>query len=146
MSKSSTRRTRTENKIQALAFAPRNEMNVREIFAAQAADLGYTILESRIAFPDYILGVGRRRLLAEAEFKTSDFLRHRHDIGRCDLIVVWRHDLTYMPVPVLELMSGEVHRPRRGRPPAESSRMAAFKATQEAPESPPADEPTAERD
>ncbi len=92
-------------------------MNVREVFAERASRLGYRILESRIAFPDYILGAGRRRVLAEAEFKTSDFLRHRHDIGRCDMIVVWEHDLTYMPVPVLELKSGQVHRPRRGRPP-----------------------------
>lgn len=101
----------------AIAFTPRNEMHVREVFAERAARLGYRILESRVAFPDYILGAGRRRVLAEAEFKTSDFLRHRHDIGRCDLIVVWEHDLTYMPLPVLELRSEVVHKPPRGRPP-----------------------------
>jgi len=101
----------------AIAFTPRNEMNVREVFAQRAARLGYRILESRIAFPDYILGAGRRRILAEAEFRTSDFLRHKHDLTRCDLIVVWEHDLPYMPVPVLELKSEEMHRPRRGRPP-----------------------------
>jgi hypothetical protein len=101
----------------AIAFIPRNELNVREIFAERAARLGYRILESRIPFPDYILGVGSRRVLAEAEFKTSDFLRHKHDISRCDLIVVWEHDLPYMPVPVLELKSEETHRPKRGRPP-----------------------------
>jgi len=93
-------------------------MNVREVFAQRASRLGYRILESRIAFPDYILGAGRRRILAEAEFKTSDFLRHRHYIGRCDLIIVWDHDLIYMPVPVLELKTEELHKPRRGRPPA----------------------------
>jgi hypothetical protein len=101
----------------AIAFVPKNELNVREVFAIRADDLGYRILESRAAFPDYILGQGRRRVLAEAEFKTSDFLRHRHDIGRCDLIIVWEHDMPYMPVPVLELKSEEVVRPRRGRPP-----------------------------
>ena len=101
----------------ALAFLPKNELNVREVFAQRAARLGYRIIESRAAFPDYILGLGRRRLLAEAEFRTSDFLRHRHDLTRCDLIIVWEHDLSYMPVPVLELRSEEVHRPRRGRPP-----------------------------
>lgn len=92
-------------------------MNVREVFAQRAASLGYRIIESRIAFPDYVLSHGRRRLLAEAEFRTSNFLRHRHDIGRCDLIIVWEHDLPYMPIPVLELKSEEMHRPRRGRPP-----------------------------
>ncbi len=92
-------------------------MNVREVFAIRAGDLGYRILESRAAFPDYVLSYGRQRLLAEAEFRTSNFLRHRHDIDRCDLIIVWKHDLPYMPIPVLELKSEEVIRPRRGRPP-----------------------------
>jgi hypothetical protein len=101
----------------AIAFIPRNEMNVREIFAQRADRLGYRILESRVAFPDYILASGRRRILAEAEFRTSDFLRHKHDLTRCDLIVVWEHDLSYMSVPVLELKTEEIHRPRRGRPP-----------------------------
>ncbi|MGH9421883.1 MAG: hypothetical protein ACRD3J_18045 [Thermoanaerobaculia bacterium] len=90
---------------------------MREIFAERAARLGYRILESRIPFPDYILGFGSRRILAEAEFKTSDFLRHKHDLTRCDLIVVWKHDLPYMPVPVLELESESIHRPKPGRPP-----------------------------
>jgi hypothetical protein len=101
----------------AIAFTPKNEMNVREVFAQRAGRLGYRILESRIPFPDYILESGRKRILAEAEFRTSDFLRHKHDLTRCDLIVVWEHDLGYMPVPVLELKTEEVHRPRRGRPP-----------------------------
>jgi hypothetical protein len=115
----SKKKTNTENgdSTSAIAFIPRNELNVREVFAERAARLGYRILESRIPFPDYILGFGSQRILAEAEFKTSDFLRHKHDLTRCDLIVVWEHDLPYMPVPVLELKSEEVHRPKRGRPP-----------------------------
>jgi hypothetical protein len=100
-----------------IGFVPRNELNVREVFAQRAARLGYRIVESRTAYPDYVLGQGRARLLAEAEYRTSDFLRHRHDMARCDLIVVWEHDLPYMPVPVLELKTGETHRPKRGRPP-----------------------------
>jgi len=100
-----------------IGFVPKNELNVREVFAQRAGRLGYRIIESRTAFPDYVLAYGRARLLAEAEYRTSHFLRHRHDIGRCDLIVVWEHDLPYMPVPVLELKTGETHRPRRGRPP-----------------------------
>jgi len=114
----SKKKTSTENGdgASAIAFIPKNELNVREIFAERAARLGYRILESRIPFPDYILGFGSQRILAEAEFKTSDFLRHKHDLTRCDLIVVWKHDLPYMPVPVLELESELIHRPRPGRP------------------------------
>jgi hypothetical protein len=104
-----------------IGFVPKNELNVREVFAQRAARLGYRMIESRTAFPDYVLSRRRVRLLAEAEFRTSDFLRHRHDIGRCDLIVVWEHDLPYMPVPVLELKTEETHRPRRGRPPRSPS-------------------------
>jgi hypothetical protein len=99
----------------AIAFEPRNELNVREIFAERAARLGYRIIESRTAFPDYILTRDGDRLLVEAEFHTSDFLRHRHDIGRCDMIIVWEHDLPYMPVPVLELKTDRLIKPRRGR-------------------------------
>jgi len=115
--KSSKRRKNSAAGDGGIGFVPRNELNVREVFAQRAARLGYRILESRTAYPDYVLGYGPTRLLAEAEYRTSDFLRHRHDIARCDLIVVWEHDLPYMPVPVLELKTGETHRPRRGRPP-----------------------------
>ena len=98
-------------------FVPKMEIAVREMFAQRASRLGYRIVESRAAFPDYVLERSGRRIFAEAEYRTSDFLRHRHDIGRCDLIVVWEHNLPYMPIPVLELQTEEVHRPRRGRPP-----------------------------
>ena len=97
------------------AFQPKNEINVRELFAQRARRLGYRILESRAAFPDYVLERDGQKLFAEAEFRTSDFLKHRHDLGRCDLILVWEHDVGYMPVPVLELKSSELHPPRRGR-------------------------------
>jgi hypothetical protein len=115
------------------SFVPRSELNVREIFAQRAERLGYRIVESRAAFPDYLLEHEGERILAEAEFKTSNFLRHRHDLGRCDLVIVWEHDLPSMPMPVLELKSEELHTTkRRGRPPrlsstaSQSSRRRAF--------------------
>jgi hypothetical protein len=117
----STTKTSKDSSGDGIAFTPKNEMNVREVFAQRAHRLGYEILESRIPFPDYVLAVGTRRLLAEAEFRTSDFLRHRHDLARCDLIVVWKHDLNYISVPVLELSTEQMHRPKRGRPPLEIS-------------------------
>ena len=105
------------------SFEPKSEISLRELFAQQAASLGYRILESRAAFPDYVLERDGERIFAEAEFRTSDFLRHRHDLGRCDLILVWEHDVAYMPIPVLELRSGISHQPRsrRGRPPGRRS-------------------------
>ena len=102
-------------------FIPKNEINVRELFAQRAARLGYRILESRAAFPDYVLERDGERLFAEAEYRTSDFLRHRHDLSRCDLILVWEHDVGYMPIPVFELKSSELHPPRRLRSPSSRS-------------------------
>ena len=40
------------------------------------------IVESRAAFPDYLLEHEGERILAEAEFRTSNFLHHRHDLAR----------------------------------------------------------------
>ena len=103
-------------------FIPRNEISVRELFAQRAAQLGYQILESRAAFPDYVLEREGQKMFAEAEFRTSDFLRHRHDLSRCDLIIVWEHDLPSMPMPVLELKTDVLHTSkRRGRPPGPAS-------------------------
>lgn len=108
------------------SFEPKSEISLRELFAQQAASLGYRILESRAAFPDYVLERDGERIFAEAEFRTSDFLRHRHDLGRCDLILVWEHDVSYMPIPVLELKSGTTHvTKRRGRPVGTASRRRA---------------------
>jgi hypothetical protein len=110
------------SKVKEATFVPRSELNVREVFAQRAERLGFRIVESRAAFPDYVLEHRGRRIFAEAEFRTSNFLRHRHDAARCDLIIVWRHDLSFALVPVLELATGTVHPPRRrpGRPPAGS--------------------------
>lgn len=99
-------------------FVPRSELNVREVFAQRAERLGYRIVESRAAFPDYVLEHEGERIFAEAEFRTSNFLRHRHDLARCDLVIVWEHDLPSMPMPVLELKTDALHTSRRrGRPP-----------------------------
>ena len=114
-----------KGRMRRTTFIPKNEINVRELFAQRAARLGYRILESRAAFPDYVLERDGERLFAEAEYRTSDFLRHRHDLSRCDLILVWEHDLPYMPIPVLELKTAAVHvAKRRGRPPRSSDRQA----------------------
>ena len=104
-------------------FVPKNEISVRELFAQRAGRLGYQILESRAALPDYVLERDGQKIFAEAEFQTSDFLRHRHDLSRCDLILVWEHDLPHMSIPVLELRTGTTHViKRRGRPPGTTRR------------------------
>jgi len=97
------------------SFVPKMEIGVRELFAQRASRLGYRIIESRARFPDYVLEQDGQRLFAEAELRTSDFLRHRHEMARCDLIVVWEHDLPFIPIPVLELKSERLHLTSRRR-------------------------------
>jgi len=110
--------------VKETTFIPRSELNVREVFAQRAERLGYRIVESRAAFPDYLLEHEGDRIFAEAEFRTSNFLRHRHDLARCDLIIVWEHDLPSMPMPVLELKTDALHTSRRrGRPPGSTSSL-----------------------
>ncbi len=105
-----------------MTFVPRSELNVREVFAQRAERLGYRIVESRAAFPDYLLEHEGDRIFAEAEFRTSNFHRHRHDLTRCDLVIVWEHDMPSMPLPVLELKTHILHeKKRRGRPPGPAS-------------------------
>lgn len=121
--------------VSTFSFVPKLEISVRELFAQEAARLGYRIVESRASFPDYVLERSGKKLFAEAEYRSSDFLRHHHDFARCDLLIVWEHDLPYLPVPVLELQSLSIrkdggrrvnsmprealHTRRRGRPPKE---------------------------
>lgn len=119
-------------------FVPRSELNVREVFAQRAERLGYRIVESRAAFPDYVLEHEGERIFAEAEFRTSNFLRHRHDLARCDLVIVWEHDLPSMPMPVLELKTNALHTSkRRGRPPGPARRPPRRRPTPAPPTTPP---------
>ena len=84
---------------------PLYEVAVREIFALHAEELGYTILKSMIGFPDYILELKGEVIRAEAELRSSNFKKHKHDPDGCDLIICWKHDWKDCPLPVLALES-----------------------------------------
>ena len=82
---------------------PSNEMQVREWFVAHMAESTYDLVASQEAFPDYILADDTGKLYrVEVEYKSSNFIRHRHDPEKCDFILCWVHD-TQLSLPVLEL-------------------------------------------
>lgn len=93
-----------------LLYAPTSEMGVIYVFAALAPSLGYVVETLRTRFPDCI---ARRKLdepgdtweqvRIEFEFRSRNFVAHRHDSSQCDLIVCWEHDWPECPLEVLEL-------------------------------------------
>lgn len=99
-----------------LRYAPLNEQGVVYLFAMISKELGFTIEAIRTAFPDC---VGKREIKGkrgrledvdiEFEYKSSDFLKHRHNIKGCNIIVCWEHDWKDCPIEVISLRN-EVER------------------------------------
>lgn len=91
-----------------MAHAPTNETGVVFAFGMLARELGFVILSMQAAYPDCIalrwMGENSwRRLRIEIEFQSMNFVKHRHDLAGCDLIVCWEHNWPECPVEVLEL-------------------------------------------
>ena len=93
-----------------MVMAPVNEMGVVSLFSAMAVELGYRIQGFRRKYPDCetLRQVCERRklwvrCLIEFEFRSSNFVKHRHDGAQCDLIVCWEHDWQDATVEVLQL-------------------------------------------
>ncbi len=93
-----------------MQHAPTNEMGVVFLFGALAPSLGYLVESLGIAFPDCqakrrLRGAGEpwERVRIEFEFRSRNFLTHKHDARKCDLIVCWEDDWKDCPLEVLEL-------------------------------------------
>jgi hypothetical protein len=92
---------------------PRNELQVRELYASRLPDYGYRLVASHSDFPDWLVVDGEGKFLyVEVEHRSSGFQAHGHDPAGCDLIMCWEHDWRECPVPVLEFFGGETHEPR----------------------------------
>lgn len=93
---------------------PRNEVQVREMYAAKMPDYGYRIAASQERFPDWCLQdlETGEFVLAEVEHKSSSFFTHDHDQASCDLVVCWEHNARGLCLPVLELFTGVTHEPK----------------------------------
>ena len=98
-----------------LVYAPVEENGVIFLFSKLTKDLNLYIETIRKGFPDCIakryIGKGQwEEVLIEFEFKSSDFVRHKHLESmkkgtQCDMIVCWEHDWKDCPknVEVIEL-------------------------------------------
>lgn len=93
---------------------PRNEVQVREMYAASMSDYGYRIAASQERFPDWCLQdlTTGEFVLAEVEHKSSSFFTHGHDQASCDMVVCWEHNARGLCLPVLELFSGITFEPK----------------------------------
>lgn len=91
------------------AHVPTYEQEVVALFSEVAGELGFEILSIREAFPDCEAqrrsGVrGRyKKCRIEFEFRSQDYLTHKHPTNGCDLIVCWEHNWEGCPIEVLEL-------------------------------------------
>ena len=84
--------------------APENEVDVRERFRALCEIYGlYEVVQSQEAFPDLLLKRGEVLYRAEVELLSKSFQGHQHDINGCDLIICWRHNWPWCPLPVLQI-------------------------------------------
>jgi hypothetical protein len=91
-----------------MVYAPMNEAGVILLFSKVMNDLGIFYESTPSAgFPDMI---GRRRtskglekVFVEFEYKSKNFLTHKHDPKICDLVVCWEHNWPDCPVEVITL-------------------------------------------
>jgi hypothetical protein len=88
---------------------PIDEQGVVFLFGVLAAELGFLVEAVRQRFPDCRakrnVGGVYFDVTIEFEFRSSDFARHGHPVGDCDLIVCWEDDWSDCPIEVLELKS-----------------------------------------
>ncbi|ODS31867.1 MAG: hypothetical protein SCARUB_03012 [Candidatus Scalindua rubra] len=91
-----------------LLHAPVNELGVVYLFGILSQELGFVVESMQAGFPDC---QAKRRLpkdrwqsvRIEFEFKSSNFIGHRHNLTQCDMIVCWEHDWTDCPIKVISL-------------------------------------------
>jgi len=91
-----------------LAHGPTNEAGVLFLFGAMAEELGFIVQHVQTGYPDCeaMREVGPdkwQRVNIELEHRSLNFLKHDHDISKCDLIVCWEHDWPECPLEVIEL-------------------------------------------
>lgn len=87
------------------AVPPLNESGTVFWFGICHQELGFRNVFFHNSFPDataYYLTTSKR-VKIEFEFRSSNFFIHKHEIGKVDLIICWKHDAYHLIKPVLEL-------------------------------------------
>jgi hypothetical protein len=91
-----------------LVHEPLNEQGVIFAFGAVARKLGFGVLRFQTGFPDCealreVVKGQLQRVRIEFEYESRNFLRHKHDLKGCDLVVCWKHNWKECPLEVVEL-------------------------------------------
>ncbi|MBU1260044.1 MAG: hypothetical protein KJ757_03865 [Planctomycetes bacterium] len=93
-----------------LVYAPINEQGVVFLFGKVAHEFGMYVELIRTGYPDCIAKrfIGKDKweeIKIEFEFKSSDFVKHKHKTEDADMIVCWEHDWKDCPktIEILEL-------------------------------------------
>jgi len=93
-----------------LVYSPTNEQGVVFLFGKIAHEFGMYVELIRTGYPDCIAKryIGKDKwedIKIEFEFKSSDFLKHKHKAEDADMIVCWEHDWQECPksIEILEL-------------------------------------------
>ena len=87
---------------------PTEEQGVVYLFGTMAERLGYVVLHIQKHFPDCEalrqVDVDMwQRVIIEFEYESRNFLKHMHEVDRCDIIVCWKHNWPECPLEVIEL-------------------------------------------
>ena len=91
-----------------LLHAPVNELGVVYFFGILSDDLGFIVESVQSGFPDCdakrrLVKNRWQRVRIEFEYRSSNFVVHKHDITKCDLIICWEHDWKDCPLEVISL-------------------------------------------
>jgi hypothetical protein len=87
---------------------PTEEQGVIYLFGTMAERLGYVVLHIQKRFPDcealrQVEEGMWQRVIIEFEYESRNFLKHMHEVDKCDIIVCWKHNWPECPLEVLEL-------------------------------------------
>lgn len=91
---------------QGLLHAPVNELGVVYLFGILSNDLGFVVESIQSCFPDCeakrrLKNNRWQRVRIEFEYRSSNFIGHKHDITKCDIIICWEHDWNDCPLEVI---------------------------------------------
>jgi hypothetical protein len=74
---------------------PKNEAETIILFQELAEEMGYEIMSIQSRFPDGVIRSIERgyEFSVEFEYVSSNYFRHGHKIGGCDMIICWKDDM-----------------------------------------------------
>lgn len=83
---------------------PTNEAETVMLFSKICEDMGYEIVSIQSPFPDAVIKNKKgEEFSVEFEYRSSNFVSHKHDPNGCNVIICWINDLGEFPVQIISL-------------------------------------------